>query len=398
VRVAFVTGSVSRVAGGFFESVRGLAHALQSRDGVEVTVFGLLDPSSSRDLGEWRPTRVRTFRVRGPRAFGWAPRLSRALSEYRPDLLHLHGLWMYTSMVARRWGRTTARPVIVSPRGMLDPWALRHARWKKRTAEVLFEKANLRQARCIHALCERERKTIRGYGLANPVCTIPNGVEAAHPTVTPPPWSAVVASGNRVLLYLGRLHPKKNLVNLVKAWAASTQEGAQPVRGWDLVIIGWQQGGYERRLHETIARDGIRGVHILGPKFGGERDAALHYADGFVLPSLGEGQPMTVLEAWASGLPVLMTEACNLPDGFEAGAALRIGTDVLSMAEGIRHLASFPDGKRQDMGRRGQHLVQTKFTWEAIARDMHEVYRWLLGEVQQPAQVSGEEWTREPGP
>ncbi len=65
-------------------------------------------------------------------------------------------------------------------------------------------------------------------------------------------------------------------------------------------------------------------VTFPGALFGEDKRAAFHYCDGFILPSLSEGLPMVLLEAWACGKPVLMTPQCNLPEGFDAGAAVRI--------------------------------------------------------------------------
>ena len=387
MRIAFLTGSLSRSGGGFFSSVRSLARALQTWNNVEVAVLGLRDEFAKQDLPGWAPVEVKAFPALGPRAFGWAPGLSQALAEYRPDLVHLHGLWTYSSIVARRWGRATARPVVITPRGMLDPWAVRQSRWKKRTAALLFENSNLRRARCLHALCDREREAIRGFGFTNPVCIVPNGVEMAGSSNDPPPWTTVVPGGHRVLLYIGRLHPKKNLVNLVRAWAAIVCAGASGAGRWDLVILGWDQDGYERRIREVVEREGIRKVHILGPKFGRERDAALDHASAFVLPSLGEGLPMAVLEAWAHALPVLMTPECNVPEGYSAGAAFRIEPDVEGIAQGIRHLVGLGEGERREMGRHGLELVQRQFTGESVGRQMHEVYQWLLGGGTPPACV-----------
>jgi glycosyltransferase involved in cell wall biosynthesis len=60
---------------------------------------------------------------------------------------------------------------------------------------------------------------------------------------------------------------------------------------------------------------------FLGPLFGQEKDAAYRACDGFILPSLSEGLPMAVLEAWAHAKPVMLTPECNLPEGFTAEAA-----------------------------------------------------------------------------
>jgi glycosyltransferase involved in cell wall biosynthesis len=387
VRVAFLPGSLSRAAGGFFESVRALARALHVRAGVEIAVFGLRDEFYSRDLSEWAPVRVEAFPIRGPRSFGWALRLRQALAGYKPDLVHLHGLWMHSSLVARDFGRRTGRPVVVSPRGMLDPWALRNSHLKKQVARWLFEGANLRKARCIHALSDAECQAVRAFGLRQPVCIVPNGVEMSAAVTDPPPWASVMPPGAMVLLYLGRLHPKKNLINLVKAWSAVQRDDAFDTERWHLVIIGWDQGGYERALREAAEQEDLGNVHFLGPKFGKEKEAAFSHAAAFILPSLSEGLQMVVLEAWAHALPVLMTAECNLREGFGAGAACRIGPEADSIAGGIRSLIRMSESERHGIGQRGRELAERQFTWESIARRMHEAYMWLLDGGAPPACV-----------
>ena len=82
---------------------------------------------------------------------------------------------------------------MISPRGMLDPWALRNSAWKKRLAGRLYENRNLRSAACVHALCESEYESIRAYGLTNPVAIIPNGIDLpADGPKPPPPWTCLL--------------------------------------------------------------------------------------------------------------------------------------------------------------------------------------------------------------
>jgi poly(glycerol-phosphate) alpha-glucosyltransferase len=106
-----------------------------------------------------------------------------------------------------------------------------------------------------------------------------------------------------------------------------------------------------------------------------------------VLPSLSEGLPVAVLEAWSYGLPVLMTEACNLPESFAAGAALRIGADRAGIAAGLRRLFALSDAERGDMGARGRALVRERFTRRSIGEQMAAVYRWVLGGGAPPSCV-----------
>ena len=88
---------------------------------------------------------------------------------------------------------------------------------------------------------------------------------------------------------------------------------------------------------------------------------------------------MAVLEAWAHAKPVIMTPECNLPEGFEANAALRIGKASEEIAAGLKVLREMSDDDRSQMGNRGRTLVATRFSWPRIGEQMRAVYQWMLG-------------------
>jgi len=381
-----VTASVSRQAGGLLYAMRPLMKSLNASAGAAVQVLGIEDAHTQESLPEWSEL-PRVLRRSGPAAFGYAPGMVGALAKSSSDLAHTHGLWMYPSLAVRRWSRSSGRPYLVSPHGMLDPWAVRNARWKKRLAGWAYEHAHLRGAACLHALCDAEAEAIRRYGLRNPVCVIPNGVDLPEPTPDEPPaWASLIPTGGRVLLYLGRLHPKKGLPVLLDGWRlarAAAESGA-----WRLVIAGWDQGEHQAELVAQVDRAGLRDqVHFVGPQFGADKAASLHRADAFVLPSFSEGLPMTVLEAWAFGLPVLMTSACNLPEGFVDSAALEMTSDPDAVAAALRRLFAMSNAERRAMGERGQRLVADRFTWPSVAEQMLAVYRWVLGQGPMPDSV-----------
>src|SRR5207245_2579441 len=247
------------------------------------------------------------------------------------EILSTDGLWKYCSVASRRWHRRTGRPYIVHPEGMLDLWALRNAMWKKRIAALLYEDRHLRGAPCLRALCEAEAKSIRAYGMRNPICVIPNGIDLPElvESSTAETESTVFqtfAQGRKILLYLGRLHPKKNLANLLRAWKQALNSHPSTMENWVLAVAGWDQGGYERRLKHVANEVGLSfadlssqrsevsrqqsaasSVAFLGPRFGADKNACYRACDAFILPSFSEGLPMTVLEAWAYAKPVLMT-------------------------------------------------------------------------------------------
>ncbi len=96
---------------------------------------------------------------------------------------------------------------------------------------------------------------------------------------------------------------------------------------------------------------------------------------------------MAVLEAWAHAKPVLMTSECNLPEGFEANAALRIGTTPGEIATSLKVLRKMSDNDRSQMGNRGRALVATRFSWPRIGEQMRAAYEWMLGSGAPPETV-----------
>ena len=410
------TGSLSRNAGGLFESVRAMGKGLAEL-GVGVSVYGLRDPNWERDAEAWLPLRARAFSFIGPRALAWSPEMDAALDEERPDVVALQGLWQYSSIATRRQWKRNGTPYVISPRGMLDKWALANSRWKKVLAAWVFENAVLRDAACLHALCESEADAMRAYGLRQRIEVVPNGVELVDLLTTE---HTEGTEGRRMLLFLGRIHPKKGLVGALRAWAElrNSPSAIRDSAEWQFVIAGWDQGGHEAELKALSGELGLKvftfqssvlsgldddlklnsyklktpspeaedaDVLFFGPAFGEEKDALLRSADAFVLPSFSEGLPMSVLEAWSYGLPVLMTPECNLPEGFASHAALEIrsgegsfqGADF-SFQHGLRALLEMSDRERAAMGMMGRRLVEDRFTWPKVAEQMKEVYESLL--------------------
>jgi len=409
IKSAVLTASVSRKAGGLFEAV---LRQVQAHDPQRVAtrVFGLWDEFSETDLPAWSPVPATAFRPSGLKLLGYSPRFREELLAFAPDIIHTHGLWLYPSVAAKNYSRRKQRPYLISPHGMLDPWALNNSRWKKRITYALFERSHLRGARCLRALCESEARSIRALGLKNEVAIIPNGIDLPEmKTPENAPWENFVKPDQKVLLFLSRIHPKKGLVNLLKAWAAiqNSKFKVQSSDEWILAIAGWDQGGHEAELKRLCAelelpfadireekvkngkRETRASVLFLGPQFNAAKAACYRHCAAFVLPSFSEGLPMVVLEAWANARPVLMTPECNLPAGFQAGAAIQAEPSEAGLLAGLNELERLSAGELAAMGGRGRDLVVERFTWPRISRQMEAVYDWMLGGGAKPVCFAG---------
>ncbi len=406
MKISFLCPSISRTAGGIFEIERNLALTLMRETGAQVEIFSPSDLHTESDLPAWVPLKPRHFPFFGPDSFRYSPGLRRAFLNQESDLSHLHALWMYNSILIRQWSRRWQRPYIITANGMLEAWAVKNSVWKKRLALAFYERRCLDGAACIQVNSQAEYRSVRAFGLRNPIALIPNGIdlpEAGAPAAGGPGTAGggqksqvagLKTEGRKVLLYLGRIHPKKGLVNLLRAWAKTGKN--QP---WVLGIAGWDQGGHEAQLKLLATELGLvwqdvrsplteasapPTVVFLGPQFDDAKADCYRNCDGFILPSFSEGLPMVVLEAWAYGKAVLMTPECNLPAGFERGAALRIEANAESIGSGLEDFFGAPEAGRQLLGENGLGLVREQFVWPVLAREMKRVYEWMLGGGPKP--------------
>lgn len=399
-RIACLIDSISQNAGGLSPSLRGMMSEMQ-REGDDVRIFSVADEHAHEVTAEWSGFDVCLARSKGPRKFGYAPSLNCDVEEFEPDVLHVHGLWTYTSVVGMSWRRRTGRPTVIHPHGMLDVWALKNSRWKKQLAMLLFEHRHLAGASCIRVLCHAEEEAVRALGFKNPVSVIPNGVDLPKGEKS---GQNVAAATRKILLYLGRIHPKKGIVPLIEAFAQKSVGTA--LSDWTLIVAGWDQDSHESELKCLASRLGMEwsdlreasfseaGIQsalqtrprliFAGPAFGTDKERLYRMSSAFILPSFSEGLPMVVLEAWSYGKPVLMTPMCNLPEGVASGAAVSIFPSVESIGEKLEMLAGLPADERWAMGARGHDLVERQFTWGRVASQMREVDQWLLRKGVQP--------------
>ncbi len=289
------------------------------------------------------------------------------------DVVHVHAVWNFPTWTAMRHARRAGIPYVVAPQGSFAPWALSENRWGKRLYGHLTELPLLKRADCLQALTETEKEQFRQAGLRGPVEVVPNGIDARHFQLHREPlWARLgLAEGQKTLLFLSRLHPKKGLDILIDAFA-------QICRVRDditLVIAGHDAGtGFADRIRTWIDQRGLSDrCRLVGELRGEEKYRTFLGADAFVLPSYSEGLPVAVLEAMAAQLPVVVTTRCNIPEVAEWGAGRVVEPSAPAIAGGIEALFQDPAAAEQ-AGRNGGRLVGEKFSWPGIAANLIAIY------------------------
>lgn len=384
--VAMLSASVSRAGGGVSVAMQNLSKDLAAA-GVDVRVFASPDVKTGEDLAAWGNISVSLHRRRGVSVFGILEGLSHAIEDFDPDIIHLHGLWTEASVNAVLSGRSGVRRV-VSPHGMLDPWALRNSGWKKRIARTLLENRNLRNAALLHALNSSERDAIRALGFRTPVAIVPNGISLPDLKIKPRLPERLNLGSRRIMLFLGRIHPKKGLRETIEAWHLSLKSNRSTAKDWQLVIAGWDDGNHLAALENLVEDLDLKPhVHFLGPVFGAEKATLLANAEAFILASHSEGLPMAILEACSYSVPVLMTPECNFPEGFDAGAAIRLTCCPEEISKVLNETMHMTSSDLHQIGAKGRALMARRYSRERVADAMIQAYDWALNRGVAPDHI-----------
>lgn len=302
--------------------------------------------------------------------FSPAMRRESAALVRQSDVIHGHGLYVSTNYIFGREARRQRKSMVYHVQGMFEPYILQRSRWKKRLVHWLFEDANTRRISLWRALTFKEADQIRACGHKAPIVVAPNGLNVGdylkpgiETEAIATPQIANLTKTRQRMLFLGRIHPKKGLDLLLRAWASLGLERKE----WELVIAGPDEQNHERQIRKLAGSLGIDGeIRFTGTVTGSSKIALLYSADLFVLPSYSEGLPVTLLEAMACEVPVVATHACNCPDVYATGAGWECDPTIDSIAEALRCSLRATDSERVQRGRLGRALVERAYSWDHI--------------------------------
>ncbi len=384
MKVVLISGTNSRLSGGLFYSVKNLGKSMINHCGIDVSYISHDDRYSDEDRNTWEGLPLAVYNViKFPllKRLGFSVDIHKRLEEEQPDIIDIQSTWMYYSYAALKYKKKHPNcKIVITPRGTLDRIKPTDMSIQKKISYWLYEKDNFETAACFRALCKPEADSMRAFGIKVPIATIPNGFVLPERFANPADERKV-----KTMLFIGRINPKKGLKEMIEGINLLRLSRPDLVAQWKFKIAGWDQNGYLDMLQEMVRKyDLSEYVEFLGQKYGEDKEKELLDAQAFILTSISEGMPMSVLEAWAYKLPIVMTDGCNLPDGFEEKAALRVETTPESICNGLEQFFSMTDTERVQMGENGYNLVVKKYQWDNIAEDSVVLYNYLLNGGKKP--------------
>lgn len=334
MKLLLLIASMAPESGGPATEVVQLTNFIVKQDDVQVTVAC----PTPRNQGLVLHADVNYFQFDNPifpqpSWFRAVSDLRRLISEH--DLVITSGIWGPIDGFALRLAWQPMKPVYIRVCGMLENYIVNRHPLRKIIGRLLYVQKNLNQATGLIFNSQSEAHNAKWpWVKPKKVLVIPNGLLLTD--VQPHHQEVKVNLGldpNRpVLLYLGRIHPKKGLDVLLQAMALLPAT----MRNFNLLVAGeYSDATYKAQIEELLQKGGLeKMVHFSGLVTGAEKERHFQAADGFILPSQSEGMPMAALEAMAHGLPVIITKGCNIPEvaEYEAGLVVDLSPANLTKA------------------------------------------------------------------
>ena len=311
--------------------------------------------------------------------YGYTPNLVKWLKSYAReyDAVIVNGLWNYGSFGSWRALRRANVPYFVFTHGMLDPWFNRAYPTKTVFKSIfwkLFEHKVLRDARGVLFTCEEERRlaslSFSPYDAREFVIAFGTRDISGDPDEQRAAFFATLpkACSRRLILFLSRIHPKKGVDLLLRAFARHASEFPD----FDLVIAGPDQVELQVQLTKLATELGIAArVHWPGMLSGNAKWGAFRSAEFFALPSHSENFGIVVAEAMALSRPLLITNKVNIWREVDAdGAGLIVNDDVDAIAAGLRQMCALSAPQRDDMGCRARKCFHDRYDLEENAMQL----------------------------
>jgi len=295
---------------------------------------------------------------------------------------HFHGLWNVSHAGLAKTLKKSGCPYVVSPHGMLEPWAFRHRWWKKWPYFFLREKKFLMDAAALFVASPMEKKHLLKVLPHSRVDVLPLGCrEVRMPDEARARIALGWSPGEPVMVFLSRVDPKKGLHMLLEALALCSSE----YRGWRLVVVGDGDPGYLATLHNLAAKleSSLPKIDWVGSIWNDQRWMYLQAASMFCLPTHSENFGIAVLEALHCGTPALTTSATPWVEWRDVDGVFISEPEVSSLRATlvearVRLLKGWSENERKALSARASQ----SFAWPQLAPRYVNAYRECLSKPE----------------
>ena len=367
LRIFFFVQDISKESGGLGSAVIGLVNSLENKK-IEVHIFtssivdkkNIYKNSKSQIIFlNWKNF-IESFRN--------INLIYKIFLKNPPDLVHLHGLWQTIPFLGYFFSKIKKIKYVLSPHGMLMPYAVKQKRFKKKLALLLFQRKIIKDAKTVITASSLETLAIRNFNSNIPTECIPHGIKA------PKRITKNNISKNKIALFLGRIHPTKGIKELLEIWCKLNPPN------WGLIISGTCDDEHYFAKLKKIAAGNKKNVFFHGPAFGREKEKLFKRADLFILPTKTENFGITILEAMTYKVPVITTKNAPWKIIKDNSIGWWIPDSENELKNAILEATSMNINTLRKMGKDANDLIKERYSWEEISLKYLELYKNLINE------------------
>ena len=378
MKILILSSNLSNEAGGYAESSFLLRERLEKIKKNKVYLFGFW--RSELLTLEYKLThKINIFPAGFIGKFPFSSLYLKRMISIKPHIIDVQGLWSSSSILNLIYSKLTSTPYIVTPRGMLEKWALKQSYYKKFFFYHLIEKYNIRYASCLRATSKMEAKNLREMGFKNVIIDVPNSIKIPKLNIK----FKYKKKKIKRLLFLSRLHQKKGLIELLNAWKYIHNKYLD----WELVICGYDENNYKDKMIE-LAKD-LKLKRVLWKKSvtGKDKDKLYKSSDLFILLSHSENFGLAIAEALSYYLPVITTIHTPWKDLKKYNCGWCIDLKMKNIVKTLENAIRLEQKKKILMGKRGRAWMIRDYSDQSIGIKMQSVYKWILKKGPKPKKL-----------
>ncbi len=369
MKIVILSSNLSNEAGGYAESSFLLRERLDKIKNNDVYLFGFWK-SKFFKLNYILSDRINIFNPGLINKFPFSLKYFKKLFEIKPQIIDLQGIWSSTSILSLIYHKLSKTPYIVTPRGMLEKWALQQSYFKKKIFYFFVEKYHLKNAIYLRATSDLEASTFIKLGFEkNKILNIPNSIKI--PILKKKIKKKIK---KKKLLFLSRLHPKKGLVELLHSWKIIQNKFSD----WELVICGYDENNYKKKILKIIKELNLKRVILKDFVTGKKKEEIFYSSNLFILLSHSENFGLSIAEALSYKIPVITTT--NTPwkklNKYKCGWCIKLNANVI--VKTLEKAMSMSNKERMLMGKIGREWMIKDFSHNSIGIRMHSVYKKIL--------------------
>ena len=298
-------------------------------------------------------------------------KIRRILKKVNPDLVHINGIWRPHNWIFQSVAQKMDIPVVLSPHGMLEPYILNKNWVKKKLALLLYQHKALMNVDFFHVTAKSELHQIRKLGYKQPAKIIGNGIDISK-VIQKKDWNS---RGEKRILFLSRIHQKKGIEYLIDALSKLDSYSLR------VIIAGEGQLDYIEKLKKRIRARGVsKRIEFVGSVYGKNKWELYASSDLFVLPSYSENFGIVVIEALATGIPVITTKGTPWEELKKNKCGYWIDLSTENLVTALETAIKNSPTINKEMGLRGRNLVKSKYDIKLIGREMIKFYNKIINQ------------------